>query len=136
MALHSWELQKTIFSTLNSANLTDESGTAIKGVFDDVPESTEYPYVRIGEDSVNNISTKGKDINEHSLSIDIWSQYRGMRDIKVIMAQIHNALDDINFSVTGALGINLKFEFQTTVVEPDGITRHGIMRFRAVVSDT
>ena len=82
MGLHSWELQKTIYSTLNSANITDEAGNAITGVFDDVPEGTAYPYIVIGDDTATNISAKDKDIHEHVLNIHIWSQYRGKRDIK------------------------------------------------------
>mgnify|MGYP003132676653 FL=1 len=81
-------------------------------------------------------SAKDKDIFEHTLTIHAWSQYRGRRDIKVIMEQIHNALHNQVISVSGASLINIRQEFQTTLLEGDGITRHGIMRFRAVVSDT
>ena len=136
MGLHSWELQKTIYTTLNSASITDASNTAITGVFDDIPEGTAYPYIVIGDDTATNISAFDKDIHEHTLNIHIWSQYRGRRDIKEIMGQVYTALNDISFSVSGALGINIKHEFDTTIVEGDGITRHGIMRFRAVVSDS
>ncbi len=136
MGLHSWNLQKAIYSTLVSANITDEAGNAIVGVFDDIPEGTAYPYIVIGDDTATNISAKGKDIHEHTLNIHIWSQYRGRRDIKEIMGRVYTALNDISLSVSGALGINIKHEFDTTIVEGDGITRHGIMRFRAVVSDS
>jgi hypothetical protein len=121
---------------LNSANITDEAGNAITGVFDDVPEGTAYPYIVIGDDTATNISAKGLDIHEHTLNIHIWSQYRGRRDIKEIMQRVYTALNDVTLSVSGALGINIKHEFDTTIVEGDGITRHGIMRFRAVVSDS
>jgi len=136
MGLHSWNLQKAIYSTLSSANITDEAGNAITGVFDDLPEGTAYPYIVIGDDTATNISSKGKDMHEHTLNIHIWSQYRGRRDIKEIMGRVYTALNDVSLSVSGALGINIKHEFDTTIVEGDGITRHGIMRFRAVVSDS
>ena len=136
MTVHSFELQKTVFSALSGGSILDYDGTAITGVFDDVPESTAYPYVVIGEESISDNSSKTKDIFEHTLTIHIWSQYRGRRDIKVIMKQIHDLLHDSSLSVTGASLVNLRQEFQTTLVEGDGITRHGIMRFRAVVSDT
>ena len=136
MGLHSWELQKTIYSTLENANITDEAGNAIAGVFDDVPEGTAYPYIVIGDDTATNISTKDKDIHEHTLNIHIWSQYRGRRDIKDIMKQVHDTLHDSSLSVTGDSLVNMRQEFQTTLLEGDGLTRHGVMRFRAVVSDT
>jgi len=136
MALHSFELQKSVFAKLVAANITDFAGDAITGVFDDVPLDTAYPYVVIGDETATNISTKDKDFHEHTLTIHIWSQYRGNRDIKEIMEQVYAALNDVSYTVSGASGVNLKHEFQTTLTEGDGITRHGVMRFRAVVSDS
>ena len=61
MTVHSFELQKTVFSALNGGSILDYDGTAITGVFDDVPESTAYPYVVIGEESISDNSSKTKD---------------------------------------------------------------------------
>ena len=136
MALHSFELQKSVFAKLVAASITDYAGDAITGVFDDVPTDTAYPYVVIGDETATNISAKDKDFHEHTLTIHIWSQYRGNRDIKEIMEQVYAALNDVSYTVSGASGVNLKHEFQTTLTEGDGITRHGVMRFRAVVADS
>tara|TARA_Y100001937_G_scaffold113706_1_gene162696 strand:- start:231 stop:641 length:411 start_codon:yes stop_codon:yes gene_type:complete len=136
MSIHSFELQKSVFGVLNSANITDAAGSAITGVFDDVPEGTGYPYIVVGEESSNNVSTKSLDMHEHTLTIHTWSQYRGLKEIKVIMKQIYDNLNDVNLSVSGGQAVNMKQEFLTTLVDADGITRHGIMRFRAVVSDS
>ena len=135
MALHSFELQKSVFAKLVAASITEYAGDAITGVFDDVPTDTAYPYVVIGDETATNISAKDKYFHEHTLTILIWSQYRGNRDIKEIMEQVYAALNDVSYTVSGASGVNLKHEFQTTLTEGDGITRHGVMRFRAVVSD-
>ena len=136
MSIHSFELQKSVFAKLVAANITDFAGDAITGVFDDVPTDTAYPYIVIGDETATNISAKDKDFHEHTLTIHIWSQYRGNRDIKEIMEQVYAALNDVSYTVSGASGVNLKHEFQTTLTEGDGITRHGVMRFRAVVSDS
>ena len=135
MSIHSFELQKSVFAKLVAANITDFAGDAITGVFDDVPTDTAYPYIVIGDETATNISAKDKDFHEHTLTIHIWSQYRGNRDIKEIMKRVYAALNDVSYTVSGASGVNLKHEFQTTLTEGDGITRHGVMRFRAVVSD-
>tara|TARA_R100000406_G_scaffold74146_1_gene54415 strand:- start:818 stop:1228 length:411 start_codon:yes stop_codon:yes gene_type:complete len=136
MSIHSFELQKAVFSALNSGSITDASGSAITGVFDDVPTDTAYPYIRIGEETLADNSSKDKDIFEHTLTIHIWSQYRGNRDIKDIMKQVHDLLHDSSLTVSGASLVNMRQEFHTTLIEGDGITRHGVMRFRAVVSDS
>ncbi len=136
MSVHSFELQKSVFSALNGASITDAGGSAITGVFDDVPQDTAYPYIVIGEETASNISTKTLDMHEHTLTIHTWSQYRGRKEIKVIMEQIYDTLNNASLSVSGGQAVNMKQEFLTTLVDADGITRHGIMRFRAVVSDS
>ena len=136
MALHSFPLQQGIFSKLNSATLTDVSGTSITSrVFDDVPEGTAYPYLVIGEETATNIDTKDKEAHEHTLTFHVWSQYRGRKEIKNIMSQIYTALHNSDITVSGATLVNIRHEFENTLLESDGITRHGVMRFRAVVFD-
>ena len=136
MALHSWNLQKAVYSALNSASITGVSGAAITGVFDDVPEQTAYPYIVIGDETATNISVFDKNAHDHTLTIHVWSQYRGLAEVKQIMQQIFTTLNDAAIVVTGAALVNIKHEFENTLMESDGITRHGIMRFRAVVFDS
>ena len=133
MSLHSWELQKAIFTGL-SGSVTGLSGANIS-VYDDVPENTSYPYVVIGEETASNNGTKTVDGLEHTLTIHAWSQYRGRREIKEIMQSVYENLHNTDISVSGASLVNIRQEFNTTLAENDGITRHGVMRFRAVVFD-
>ena len=132
MALHSWNLQKAVYTRLTGdATLM----ALITGVYDDVPEDSTYPYCVIGEESAINSGTKTVDAVEHSLSLHVWSRYRGLYEIKTIMERIYTLLHDYDLSVTDVSFINLRQEFETTIVDADGITRHGIIRFRAVVFD-
>lgn len=133
MSLHSSQLQKAIYAALLNDNTL--SGL-VNGVYDDVPEGSTYPYVVIGEETATNIGSKTLDGLEYTLVIHIWSQYRGRKEVKQIMERIYEVLHDQSISVTGASLVNLRQEFETSLVEGDGITRHGVMRFRAVVFDT
>jgi hypothetical protein len=136
MALHSFALQQGIFTKLSSGTLTDVDGTSITSkVFDDVPEGTGYPYVVIGEETATNQGTKDKDANEHTLTMHVWSQYRGRKEIKNIMSQIYTSLHNSAINLSGATLVNIRHEFEQTLLESDGLTRHGVMRFRAVVFD-
>lgn len=135
MAIHPWELQQAVYATLDAAGITDEAGDPIKGVYDDVPEDSDYPYIVVGEETANNISTKTVDAHEHTLTLHVWSVYRGRKEIKIIMGQVYDALHDSDINVSGASLVNLKQEFERTLMEGDGITRHGVIRFRAVVFD-
>jgi hypothetical protein len=136
MALHSFALQQAIFTALDGATINDADGNAITGVFDDVPENTAYPYIVIGEETATNIDTKDKDAHEHTLTIHVWSQYRGRKEIKNIMRSVYTTLHNASITVSGASLVNIRHEFENTLTEADGITRHGVMRFRAVVFDS
>lgn len=134
MALHSWELQKAIFTALDG-NVTGIDSASVS-VYDDVPENTAYPYVILGEETSANSGTKSLDAIEHTLTLHVWSQYRGRREIKEIMQSVYSLLHNTAITVTGASLVNIRQEFNNTLMENDGITRHGVMRFRAVVFDS
>ena len=134
MALHSWSLQEAIYATLNNATITGATVADVP-VYDDVPEGTSAPYIAIGEDTAIDIAAKDKDAHEHTLTVHVWSEYRGRYEIKHIMEQVYQNLHNAAITVSGASLVNLRNEFVTTLQEADGITRHGVMRFRAVVFD-
>ena len=117
-----------------TANITGELRSNVP-IYDDVPEGSTAPYVVIGEETAIDIGTKDKDANEHTLTLHIWSEYRGRYEIKTLMQEVYSKLHNNVISVAGASLVNLRCEFETTLQEADGITRHGVMRFRAVVFD-
>ena len=134
MALHSWNLQKAIYAKLNDATISGASVADVP-VYDDIPEGTSAPYINIGEETSINDCTKTVDAVEHTLTIHVWSEYRGRYEIKHIMEQVYQNLHNAAITVSGSTLVNIRQEFATTLEEPDGITRHGVMRFRAIVFD-
>ncbi len=131
MSIHQFALQTAIFTLLSADNnLTSTLGAS---VFDDVPEETAYPYVQIGEDTAIDYSTKDLNGSDVSVNLDVWSRYRGSLEVKNIMDRIHTLLHDSSLSVAGTNFINMRFEFSDIIRDPDGITRHGVMRFRAIM---
>jgi hypothetical protein len=51
------------------------------------------------------------------------------------MQSVYEKLHNTAITVTGASLVNIRQEFSNTLAEQDGITRHGVMRFRAVLFD-
>ena len=134
MSVGQFALQSTIYSALNNDNtLTSTLGA---GVFDEVTEGTTYPFVAIGEDTVTDFGTKTEDGGQFTINIHVWSQYTGSKETKNIMDRIHDLLHDSSLSVTGFNLVNLRFEFSDILRDPDGVTRHGVMRFRAIILGT
>tara|TARA_Y100000592_G_scaffold35578_1_gene56494 strand:- start:33 stop:434 length:402 start_codon:yes stop_codon:yes gene_type:complete len=133
MSDHSLQLQKTVFDTLDGdSNLQSK----VSDVFNFVPQNTTYPYVQVGDDSMADNSTKDLDGNIHSIMIHTWSRYRGDKEAKEIMARIYELLHNSSLSVSGASLVNARFETSDILNDPDGITKHGVQRFRFVIYDT
>ena len=78
---------------------------------------------------------KDKDAQEFTQTIHIWSRYRGGKETKEIAERIYTLLHNVDISVSNASFINSRNEFFTILLDDDGLTRHGIMRFRMVVFD-
>ena len=134
MTIGQFALQERIYATLsNDSALTSTHGA---GVFDDVPEGTDFPYVTIGEEMALDYGTHDVDGSEVTINVHTWSQYSGAKETKTLMDRIHDLLHASILRVTGFNLINLRFEFSDVLRDPDGITRHGVMRFRAVMLGT
>lgn len=134
MTIGQFALQEKIYTALNSdSNLTSTQGAA---VYDEVPENSAFPYVQIGAESTADFSTKDLTGSEVTINLDVWSQYKGSKEVKDLMDRVHTLLHDSNLTVTGHNLVNLRFEFGDVLRDPDGITRHGVMRFRAVMLGT
>ena len=134
MALGQFAIQSAIYSRLNGdSNLTN---TLSAGIYDEVQEGNSYPFVSMGRDGSIDYSTKDVDGSEYTINLDIWSQYKGSKETKQIMDRIHDLLHDYSLSVTGFNLVNLRFEFGDVLIDPDWITRHGVMRFRAIILGT
>ncbi len=131
-----WEFQQALFTVLSGdSNLTTTLGASI---YDDVPDqqAVTFPYVTIGEDTMLDYSTKDVVGSDVTVNLHVWSRYRGSKEVKQVMDRVHTLLHDSNLTVTGRNLINLRSEFSDVLRDPDGITRHGVMRFRAVMLGT
>ena len=133
MSDHSLGLQKTVFDALDGDSTLQ---SLVTDVFDFVPENTAFPYVKIGEETAVDNGTKTLQGNEHTLVIHTFSRYRGSKETKEIMSRIYALLHESDLSISGASLVNLRFEFSDVIKENDGLTTHGIQRFRARVFDS
>lgn len=125
------EIQRAIFTRL-------DNGLTIP-VYDNVPQNiggtdnAGFPYVNIGADTHNPWDTDTETGALSTATIHAWSRYRGMTEIKDIQGQIYNLLHRYAMPVNDFYLIDLLFEYSESVLDPDGITRHGIQRFEITV---
>ena len=130
MSIGQFQLQTAIYAALNVSAITT---TLACGVYDEVIEGNTYPFISLGEETTIDYSTMTAVGSETTINIHIWSQYKGSKQTKEIMDKIHDLLHDIDLTVTGFNLINLRFEYSDIMRDTDGVTRHGVMRFRAII---
>ena len=133
MSVGQFALQSSIYTALNVSAITT---TLACGVYDEVVEGNSYPFITLGEETAIDYSTNNLVGAETTINIHIWSRYKGSKQTKQIMDKVHDLLHDVSLTVSGVNLINLRFEFSDIMRDPDGITRHGVMRFRAITLGT
>lgn len=94
------------------------------------PQDVVFPYVSLGPvtaEPAGGIAQRGWG---QSAQIDVWSRQpdRGV-EASQIMAAVSAALE-APLSVAGHHVVVATLELQTLVDDPDGITSHGVQRFR------
>jgi hypothetical protein len=122
------DLQKAVYGALNTFTSAP--------VFDHVPQKTIYPYIVIGEDNFNDWSTDDKDGFEATVNIHVWdrpennSGERGKAITKQIQGEIYGILNRSNFPIGNYGNIGMSYEHSDCFMDADGITYHGVQRFR------
>ena len=138
MSEFSWPLQKAIFDKLLDGS-ADGERVAIPeiddpvAILDDVPSDTKYPYIVIGEETSIDNDTKDNAGAEHTITIHSWSQYIGLKEVKLMEAFLVDKLHQSIITMPNADIVNIRREFDQVLVEPDGITRHAISRYRVII---
>ena len=140
-----YEIQKSVYLALradtNLAGLLakDVNDKTKPAIYDNVPEAVDagndsvFPYVTIGDDTFLEWDTDNSQGKEATLTIHSWSRYRGRKEVKEIQGAIYNVLHLSNLNITGYYSVLMLSEYSETLVDPDGLTRHGVQRFRLIM---
>ena len=121
------ELQKAVFNKLSSdlSNPVYSNGA--------VPDNVFGLYVVIGNDTHIEWDTDDEIGWESTVTIHAWdndNSTRGFAAVKGLMGDIYSSLHRAELDVQGYNFIGCSFEFSDTFIDADGLTRHGVMRFR------
>lgn len=126
-------LQTAIYTKLTSDSTLDG---LVTGVFDSVPETTDYPYISIGADTFIDWGAMDFQGMEATITIHSWSRARGRKEVKAIMARIYALLHEASLTVTSHNCVLIRQEYSETLLDPDGTTYHGVQRFRALTHES
>ena len=129
-------LQDALYAALSgSAALQALIGNPAR-VFDHVPDGTAFPYVEIGEVSARRFDSASRNGLDCTVTLNVWSRYRGRREAKQILDAIYAALHDGSLSIASNAHVLSAFLGAETKRDDDGLTYHGIARYRVILQAT
>jgi hypothetical protein len=122
------EVQTAIFTALTPA-------LAPVPVVDHAGPNQEYPYCTIGEFVAGHADTLGEQAVNMDVTVHLWSRQPGMQECQQLMTLAKDTLDRAVLPVTGFQWVTAIWQYAQTLREPDGETRHGILRFQVMTFD-
>lgn len=134
MADVSIELAAAIYTALAAhAGLATELGGAGR-IYDNAPAGAATPYVVIGEETAVDYSGSAVDGMEHTVTIHTFTEQQGRLGCLKLQKQIRACLHDAALTLAAGTCANIRQEMRETMRDPDGVSWHGVQRFRAVTN--
>ncbi len=126
-------VQEAVYGALTSSvALQALLGSPVR-IYDVVPPAALFPYATLGDVLIKEFDTKDQTGFEQSLILHVWSRYRGRKELKQIIQTIYDVLHNGVLNVTGANAVSCQFQSASTTQQNDGLTLHGILRYRIIV---
>lgn len=119
--------QGAIFAVLSGNVFDNQSPPNAVPIYDRPPQDEQAMYIRIGEDSGSNSDTKIENGVQHDITIDVYSIYHGLQQVKYVMGQIYDLLQRATLTAAGFQITPPRMTFSTSFAEPDG--SRGVLRF-------
>lgn len=123
-------LQRAIYLALTGS---ERVMAQVTGVYDATPQDEAFPYITFAADSEEQWDTDDSRGFEAIAEIHVWSRFRGQGEVKRIQRAIYNALHNVNLTVIRHNVVLCLWESAQQFVDPDGLTRHGVQRFRVIL---
>lgn len=99
-------------------------------VLDEAGPNQSYPYVSIGEFIGGHADTLNAEAADLEITVHVWSRQAGMQECSELMEAAKVALHRVPLAIAGAQWVDTIWNYAQTLRDPDGRTRHGVLRFR------
>ncbi len=126
------DVQAALFTALAADGGVQALLGAPSRLYDHVPPDAAFPYATFGAQHIAPYDAKTETGFEQTITLDIWSRYRGGKEARDILQAFYDALHRASLVV--ASEVFLLCEFQDADVTPldDGLTTHIAARFTVV----
>lgn len=132
MSVAAWALQTAVYARLNGdATLMG----LVSGVYDEVPAAVGMPYLTLGETVEIPDDAHDRQGLESTLTLHIWSRYRGFAEAVEVLAACDRLLDRAPLTVDGFTDVSVAHEWHQTMRDPDPDVRHLPVRYRVWLTE-
>lgn len=104
-------------------------------VFDRVPANVVFPFIQIGEIQTVEDGAECIDAKEVFVTLHVWSRAIGAVETRTINSALEEALHEWipDLDADGFTAIEHMHRDTRTLLDPDGLTSHGILNFRLLI---
>lgn len=102
-------------------------------LYDMVPASPEYPFVSLGDRQNVPDPAECIDGSDVFLTLHAWSRSTDSIEASAIVSAIDTVLHDAALTLVGNRCVQIKRDGSRVLLDPDGITIHGVATYRARV---
>lgn len=135
------ELQRVVYNALVASSLFNAlAQTPTVRVFEQVPlpspsidPDTQFPYITIGHDRWQDWGSAVSDGISVDLAIHTWTRRGGAKDAKTYQDEVQRILHHCNLTMNNQRMVLCRLDTAELDIEPDGVTHHGIQRFRVLI---
>ena len=137
------QLVAAIYTALDGDSALATLLGATGKVFNGLSDQVAAPFVDIGEVSNEDYGSSSGDAQEHTITIHCWTEHKNdgasvsaVMKCTQIAAAVRAALHDVDLTLSAGSMANLRcVSSQPALRDPDGVSWHGVLRFRAVTEN-
>lgn len=120
---------KAVWAKLNAT-------TGLVGLVYEILENDQaFPKIWLEDGGADDWSNKDDAGLEANITLHIGSRYDGTKEIRSLMDKCHAALHNASLTLAAGQSVLCQFDRHDMVIDSDGVTRHGVMRFRLLISE-
>lgn len=105
-------------------------------VYDHVLPNVAFPYVAFGAIVAKPYDDKDRTGFEQTVTLDIWSRYRGSKEAKDILQAVYDALHRAALTVSGQTFLSCEFAGADLTQESDGLTYNAKAHFDVITQSS
>ncbi len=110
--------------------------TGLVGLVYEILENDQaFPKIWIEDGGADDWSNKDDAGLEANITLHIGSRVEGTKEIRGLMDKCHAALHNQDLTLDSGQSVLCQFLRHDMVIDTDGITRHGVMRFNLLISE-